>query len=102
GTDAINVPLSQRRAGAVTQYLAGQGVAADRLMAQGRGAANPVGDNGTAQGRALNRRVELFLYAVKYARAASGRPGGAPDFIRGEPASRARCLMPSGRPPRPG
>jgi flagellar motor protein MotB len=34
-------------------------------MAEGRGAANPVGDNGTAQGRALNRRVELFLYAVK-------------------------------------
>ncbi len=65
GTDAINVPLSQRRAGAVTQYLAGQGVAAGRLTAEGRGAANPVGDNGTPEGRALNRRVELFLYAVK-------------------------------------
>ena len=65
GTDAINVPLSQRRAGAVTQYLAGQGVAAGRLTAEGRGAANPVGDNATAEGRALNRRVELFLYAVK-------------------------------------
>ena len=65
GSDAINVPLSQRRAGAVTQYLAGQGVAADRLMAEGRGAASPVGDNATAEGRALNRRVELFLYAVQ-------------------------------------
>ncbi len=65
GTDAINVPLSQRRASAVTQHLAGQGVAADRLTAEGRGAANPVGDNATAEGRALNRRVELFLYAVK-------------------------------------
>lgn len=65
GSDAINQPLSQRRAAAVTQYLAGQGVAAGRLTAEGRGAANPVGDNGTAQGRALNRRVELFLYAVK-------------------------------------
>ncbi len=65
GTDAINLPLSQRRAGAVTQYLAGQGVAASRLMTEGRGAANPVGDNSTPEGRALNRRVELFLYAVK-------------------------------------
>lgn len=65
GSDAINVPLSQRRAGAVTQYLAGHGVAADRLMAEGRGAASPVGDNATTEGRALNRRVELFLYAVQ-------------------------------------
>jgi len=65
GSDAVNQPLSQRRAGAVTQYLAGQGVAAARLSAEGRGAANPVGDNNTAEGRALNRRVELFLYAVQ-------------------------------------
>jgi len=65
GTDAINVPLSQRRAEAVTRYLSGHGVAADRLMAEGRGAASPVGDNRTAEGRALNRRVELFLYAVR-------------------------------------
>ncbi|MFC4296651.1 OmpA family protein [Castellaniella hirudinis] len=65
GSDAINVPLSQRRAAAVTQRLAAQGVAADRLMTEGHGAANPVGDNATPEGRALNRRVELFLYAVK-------------------------------------
>lgn len=65
GSDAINMPLSQRRAGAVTQYLSGQGVAPGRLMTEGRGSANPVGDNNTPEGRALNRRVELFLYAVK-------------------------------------
>ncbi|MGB6242252.1 MAG: OmpA family protein [Castellaniella sp.] len=65
GSDAINMPLSQRRAGAVTQYLAGQGVAPGRLTAEGQGSANPVGDNNTAAGKALNRRVELFLYAVK-------------------------------------
>lgn len=65
GSDAINIPLSQRRAQAVTQYLAGQGVAMARLTSEGRGAANPVGDNNTPEGRALNRRVELFLYAVK-------------------------------------
>lgn len=65
GTDAINLPLSQRRAGAVTQYIAGQGIDSSRLMVEGRGAASPVGDNNTVEGRALNRRVELFLYAVK-------------------------------------
>jgi len=65
GTNAINQPLSQRRAAAVTQYLASRGVAGDRLTAEGRGASNPVGDNNTPEGRALNRRVELFLYAVK-------------------------------------
>lgn len=65
GSDAINMPLSQRRAGAVTQYLSGQGVSYNRLTTEGRGSANPIGDNGTAQGRALNRRVELYLYAVQ-------------------------------------
>lgn len=65
GSDAVNQPLSQRRAGAVTQYLAGHGVVPGRLMTEGRGSANPIGDNGTPEGRALNRRVELFLYAVQ-------------------------------------
>lgn len=65
GSNAINVPLSQRRAAAVTQYLASRGVAQSRLTAEGQGSANPVGDNSTPAGRALNRRVELFLYAVK-------------------------------------
>lgn len=65
GTNAINLPLSQRRAAAVTQYLASQGVAAGRLTTEGLGSANPIGDNNTPEGRALNRRVELFLYAVK-------------------------------------
>lgn len=65
GTNAINVPLSQRRAAAVTQYLASRGVAQSRMTAEGQGSANPVGSNSTPEGRALNRRVELFLYAVK-------------------------------------
>ena len=65
GNNAINQPLSQRRASAVTQYLSSQGVASSRLTSEGMGSANPVGDNNTPEGRALNRRVELFLYAVK-------------------------------------
>lgn len=65
GSDAINLPLSRDRASAVTQYLAGQGVSGNRLSIEGRGAASPIADNSTPEGRALNRRVELFLYAIQ-------------------------------------
>ncbi|NLZ10543.1 MAG: OmpA family protein, partial [Alcaligenaceae bacterium] len=44
---------------------AGRGIAQGRLMSEGLGPSNPIGDNATAEGRALNRRVELFLYAVR-------------------------------------
>lgn len=63
GTDAINEPLSLNRARAVTNYLVADGVSADRLVSQGRGAADPIASNSTAEGRAMNRRVELYLYA---------------------------------------
>jgi len=56
-----NQELSQKRADAVTQYLTSQGVNPDLVSAQGFGDASPVASNGTAQGRAQNRRVELSL-----------------------------------------
>src|SRR5262249_39547419 len=59
GSDAYNLKLSQRRAEAVMHYLVRKGVPADRLTARGFGKANPVATNSTAEGRALNRRVEL-------------------------------------------
>jgi len=59
GNAEANRKLSQERAEAVVKYLVGKGVAADRLKAQGLGAANPVADNKTADGRVLNRRVEI-------------------------------------------
>lgn len=65
GSAAFNQTLSVNRARAVTNYLTGQGVGAGRLQAEGRGSADPVGDNATPEGRALNRRVELYLYATK-------------------------------------
>ncbi|HWK62018.1 MAG TPA: OmpA family protein [Eoetvoesiella sp.] len=65
GTAAFNQTLSVNRARAVTNYLNQHGVAQSRLMTEGRGPANPIADNGTVEGRAMNRRVELFLYAVK-------------------------------------
>lgn len=65
GSVATNQTLSVNRATAVTNYLTQQGVAGSRLNAEGRGSANPIGDNSTAEGRALNRRVELYLYATQ-------------------------------------
>jgi len=65
GAAAFNQTLSVNRARAVSNYLNQHGVAQSRLTIEGRGPANPIADNGTVEGRAMNRRVELFLYAVK-------------------------------------
>lgn len=54
-----NRDLAKRRAASVVRWLVDHGVAAERLNAQGFGADRPVADNKSAQGRALNRRVEL-------------------------------------------
>jgi len=56
-----NAVLSQKRAEAVMQYLISQGVKPDMISAQGRGEADPLASNKTAEGRAQNRRVELTL-----------------------------------------
>jgi outer membrane protein OmpA-like peptidoglycan-associated protein len=61
GNDKINIPLSQRRAVAVANYLAMRGVAASRLHAYGVGASQPIASNATAEGKAQNRRVEIML-----------------------------------------
>ena len=61
GSDAINIPLSQKRANAVANYLNLHGVAANRIISNGYGAANPIASNATAIGREQNRRVEITL-----------------------------------------
>ena len=64
GNDGINIPLSNNRAQSVAAYLKQCGVSAQQLQnIVGKGSAEPVADNGTAQGRQLNRRVEIYLYA---------------------------------------
>ena len=63
GTDAYNQKLSQRRADSVRQVLVQQGVAANRVDAVGHGKDAPVATNATAEGRALNRRVEAVVQA---------------------------------------
>ena len=61
GNDTINIPLSQRRAAAVAQYLGLRGVASTRITAAGMGSQNPIASNATAAGREQNRRVEIYL-----------------------------------------
>lgn len=61
GSDAVNGPLSVNRASAARDYLVERGVAMNRISIDGRGAREPVADNGTAAGRAHNRRVEIFV-----------------------------------------
>jgi outer membrane protein OmpA-like peptidoglycan-associated protein len=61
GSDAINNPLSVDRANAARDYLVGRGVAAQRIATDGRGSREAIADNGTEQGRAKNRRVEIYV-----------------------------------------
>ena len=61
GTDAINDPLSVNRAAATRDYLVAHGVATNRIIINGRGSHEPIADNSTAEGRAKNRRVEIFV-----------------------------------------
>lgn len=59
GSDAVNDPLSQKRAEAIVTRLVELGIGADRLSAVGKGSHEPISDNGTEEGRAKNRRVEF-------------------------------------------
>ena len=61
GSDAINDPLSVNRAASVRDYLVARGVPVSAIMIDGRGAREPVASNDTAEGRARNRRVEIFM-----------------------------------------
>ena len=61
GGDKINVPLSEKRAKAVFNYLSKAGVDESRMTSAGFASSKPIADNKTAKGRALNRRVEMKL-----------------------------------------
>ena len=64
GNDAINVPLSNKRAQSVVNYLKQCGVSAAQFQnVQGKGSSEPVADNTTAAGKQQNRREEVYLYA---------------------------------------
>ncbi len=63
GTASYNERLSQERAQSAAAYLKQQGIDPGRILTRGMGEADPVASNATADGRQLNRRVELALYA---------------------------------------
>ena len=61
GSDELNEKLSQARADAVKNYLINKGISAERLQSAGYGSSRPLTSNETAEGRRINRRVELKL-----------------------------------------
>lgn len=61
GSENYNISLSQKRADAVKAYLISKGVSSTRLKSVGMGERYPVADNKTAEGRALNRRIEFKI-----------------------------------------
>lgn len=63
GSADYNLDLSRRRAQSVANYLAGQGVRADRFRIMGYGEEQPVASNETVSGRQANRRVEVAIFA---------------------------------------
>ncbi len=65
GSEAYNQQLSERRAGAVAEYLRSHGIRADRLITVGAGEMRPIATNDTAAGRAQNRRVELTFAPIR-------------------------------------
>ena len=75
GTEAANEKVSAQRANGVATYLQKKGVKKDRIHAEGLSFNFPVADNETEEGRAQNRRVEIYISAdeemVKEAEAAA-------------------------------
>jgi outer membrane protein OmpA-like peptidoglycan-associated protein len=61
GTDGYNRDLSHRRAQAVRDHLVAHGVPAERITVAGHGESRPLAENASAEGRAMNRRVEIVI-----------------------------------------
>ena len=61
GGDQTNIPLSEKRAASVKEYLMRKGLKDGRIETKGFGSSKPIADNGTETGRSRNRRVEIVL-----------------------------------------
>ncbi|MGE0283217.1 MAG: OmpA family protein, partial [Rhizobiaceae bacterium] len=58
---STNHRLSEARAATIAELLVQNGVPQERIRSEGRAATDPIADNGTREGRALNRRVEVLV-----------------------------------------
>ena len=65
GTDSYNMNLSRQRAQATADYLMSRGIPSSRIRVVGRGEEEPVASNDSAEGRQLNRRVEIAVFATE-------------------------------------
>ena len=65
GAIDMNMDLSHKRAQSVRDYLVTKGIPSDLITAQGKGPSDPISDNGSIEGRAANRRVELVVQPKK-------------------------------------
>jgi outer membrane protein OmpA-like peptidoglycan-associated protein len=65
GAHEMNMDLSQKRANSVRDYLVSRGIPQDLISAQGKGPDVPISDNGSIEGRAANRRVEIVVQPKK-------------------------------------
>lgn len=63
GSDAYNQTLSEQRAVAAANFIVGEGIDHVRVSTAGRGESEPIADNATDEGRRLNRRIEIAIYA---------------------------------------
>jgi outer membrane protein OmpA-like peptidoglycan-associated protein len=63
GTEQYNQTLSEQRAKSVSDYTKGQGVNSSRLSIIGLGETEPIATNETSEGKQLNRRVEIAIFA---------------------------------------
>ena len=82
GTEEHNLTLSRQRAQSVANYLAQLQVDATRFTIMGYGWSQPVADNDTAEGRALNRRVDIGIMANDKLKKAARDKGGAQQSYR--------------------
>lgn len=76
GSDEHNLTLSEQRAQSVQNFLVGQQVSATRMTRMGYGESQPIADNMSAEGKALNRRVEIAIMANDKLKSEAERAAG--------------------------
>jgi outer membrane protein OmpA-like peptidoglycan-associated protein len=91
GSATLNDALSLKRAQSVRTYLISRGLERDNIEAEGFGFTRPIADNGTPEGRANNRRVEIVVQG----------PSGSSKTINSMPAPGGASTPGSGMTPQP-